>query len=57
MPEILAAAAEAGATHAGFVPVRLPHGVAPLFEQWLEEHFPGSKEKILSRIRDMRGGS
>jgi DNA repair photolyase len=56
MPEILAAAAEAGATHAGFVPVRLPHGVAPLFEQWLDEHFPGSKEKILGRIRDMRGG-
>ena len=56
MPAILAAAAEAGALFAGFVPVRLPYGVAPLFEQWLEEHYPGKKEKILSRIRDLRGG-
>jgi DNA repair photolyase len=56
MPAILAAAGEAGALFAGYVPVRLPYGVAPLFEQWLEEHYPGSKEKILNRIRDMRGG-
>lgn len=56
MPMILAAAADAGARFAGFVPVRLPWGVAPLFEQWLGEHYPGRKEKILSRIRDMRGG-
>ncbi len=29
--------------------------VAPLFEHWLEEHFPDRKEKILGRIRDLRG--
>lgn len=56
MPAILAAAAEAGACHAGYVPIRLPYGVAPLFEQWLTEHYPGRKEKILGRIRDLRGG-
>ena len=56
MPSILAAAGEAGALFAGYVPVRLPHGVSGLFEQWLEEHYPGRKEKILNRIRDMRGG-
>jgi DNA repair photolyase len=36
--------------------VRLPHGVAPLFEKWLETHFPDRKEKILNRIKAMRDG-
>ncbi|HJT15772.1 MAG TPA: radical SAM protein, partial [Thermoanaerobaculia bacterium] len=56
MPAILKAAREAGATSAGFVVLRLPWAVAPLFERWLEERFPDRKEKVLSRIRDMRGG-
>ena len=56
MPAILAAAKEAGAKWAGFVVLRLPWAVAPLFEQWLEEHFPDRKEKVLNRIRDLRGG-
>jgi DNA repair photolyase len=30
--------------------------VAPLFERWLEEHFPDRKEKVLNRMRDLRGG-
>ena len=53
---ILEAVAEAGALGAGYVVIRLPLGVGPIFERWLEEHFPGSKTKILERIRDMRGG-
>jgi DNA repair photolyase len=56
MPRIIAAAAEAGAVSAGFVPVRLPWAVAPLFENWVERHFPDRKEKVLNRIREMRGG-
>src|SRR5262249_52096006 len=56
VPAVVAAAAEAGARHAGFVMLRLPHGVAGLFEQWLAQHFPERKEKVLGRIRDMRGG-
>jgi DNA repair photolyase len=36
--------------------LRLPHAVAPLFEQWLETHFPDRKEKVLNRLRAMRGG-
>lgn len=56
MPAILAAAADAGASIAGFVPVRLPLAVAPLFEEWLGNHFPHRKEKVLNRIRDLRGG-
>jgi DNA repair photolyase len=56
MPKILAAARDAGATMAGFVVLRLPWAVAPLFQQWLEEHYPERKEKVLNRIKDLRGG-
>jgi DNA repair photolyase len=56
MPAILKAAADAGATSAGFTVLRLPHAVAPLFEKWLETHFPDRKEKVLNRIRALRGG-
>ena len=56
MPAILKAARDAGARSAGFVILRLPWAVAPLFERWLEEHFPDRKEKVLNRIRDLRGG-
>ncbi|MBI4482154.1 MAG: PA0069 family radical SAM protein [Acidobacteria bacterium] len=56
LPSILEASARAGARFAGYVPLRLPHGVGPLFERWLEQHVPAKKEKILNRIRAMRGG-
>jgi DNA repair photolyase len=56
MPKILAAVKEAGAQWAGFVVLRLPWAVAPLFERWLEEHFPDRKEKVLNRMRELRGG-
>lgn len=56
MPALCAAAVEAGARDIGFIPLRLPLVVAPLFEEWLDRHFPGSKEKVLNRIRSIRGG-
>src|SRR5262249_38290111 len=56
LPALLAAAAEAGARYAGYVLLRLPHGVADLFTAWLERHFPDRKERVLGRLRDMRGG-
>jgi DNA repair photolyase len=56
VPKILEACAKAGAQFAGYTIVRLPWAVAPLFEHWLEEHFPDRKEKVLGRIRDIRGG-
>jgi len=56
MPAILQAAADAGATAAGYTLVRLPYGVAPLFENWLATHFPDRKEKVLNRVRAIRGG-
>jgi DNA repair photolyase len=55
VPKILDACAKAGAQFAGYTIVRLPWAVAPLFEHWLEEHFPDRKDKVLGRIRDMRG--
>lgn len=56
LPAILAAAAEAGATYAGMQVLRLPLGVASLFESWLEQHLPERRERVLGRIRSMRGG-
>jgi len=56
MPAILEAAAEAGACFAFYTVVRLPYGVKDLFSEWLEENVPGQREKVLGRIRDLRGG-
>ncbi len=53
---LIQAVAKAGAKYAGHTVLRLPWAVAPLFERWLEEHYPDRKEKILNRIRDIRGG-
>lgn len=55
-PAIAQAAARAGATFGGYVPLRLPHAVKSLFESWLEQHYPEKKEKVLNRIRAVRGG-
>ncbi|HEY7166007.1 MAG TPA: PA0069 family radical SAM protein [Candidatus Binatia bacterium] len=55
-PAIAQAAAEAGASFAGYVALRLPYQVKSLFEEWLEQHFPDRKEKVLNRIRSIRGG-
>lgn len=56
MPAILKSAAAAGARFAAKTPLRLPHAVGPLFENWLESHYPDRKNKILNRIRAIRGG-
>lgn len=53
---ILEAAAEAGASGAGYTLLRLPWGVKELFCDWLEQHYPDRKGKILSRILDIREG-
>jgi len=57
IPAILAAARRAGAIHAGYALLRLPHGVKEIFSDWLAENLPDARERILSRIRDVRGGS
>jgi DNA repair photolyase len=56
MPSILAQAAQAGARTCGFVPLRLPGAVATIFQTWLERHFPDRRDKVLNRIRSIRGG-
>ncbi len=57
LPAILAAAAEAGATRAGYIVLRLPHAVKEIFQQWLADHAPGKSARVLDRIRQMRGGA
>ncbi len=56
MVSLVQAAVSAGARFASHVVLRLPHAVAPLFEQWLDHHFPNRKEKVLNRLRAVRGG-
>jgi DNA repair photolyase len=55
-PAIGVAAARAGASFSGYVALRLPFAVKELFEQWLERHYPGKKNKILNRVREIRRG-
>ncbi len=49
-------AAEAGARRAGYVLLRLPHGVKDLFREWLVEHYPDRAEHVMSLINQMHGG-
>ena len=56
IPAILQAARDAGARSAGYITLRLPFAVKELFERWAERHFPDRKDKILNRVRELRGG-
>jgi DNA repair photolyase len=56
LEQILKAAADAGATSAFSVVLRLPWEVNPLFQQWLEQHFPERAGRVMARVREMRGG-
>jgi DNA repair photolyase len=57
IPAILRAARQAGARSAGYTLLRLPYGVKEIFSEWLTVHLPEARERILGRIRDVRGGS
>ncbi len=56
MESILTAAAEAGATQAGYTLVRLPLEIKDLFREWLEANEPDRGKHVMSLIRSMRGG-
>jgi DNA repair photolyase len=56
LERILDAAAAAGASRAFSVLLRLPWEVSPLFQQWLEQHFPERAARVMARVREMRGG-
>jgi DNA repair photolyase len=56
LPAILSAVKEAGARGAGFVLLRLPFAVAPIFTAWLKEHRPLAADRVEGLLRGMRGG-
>ncbi|MBC8055520.1 MAG: PA0069 family radical SAM protein [Rhizobiales bacterium] len=56
LERVLEAAADAGATSAFSVVLRLPWEVNPLFQQWLDQHFPERAARVMARVREMRGG-
>ncbi|BBF70313.1 PA0069 family radical SAM protein [Sphingomonas bisphenolicum] len=53
---LVARVAQAGAREVSYIPVRLPHEVAPLFRAWLDAHYPDRAAKVMAIIRDLRGG-
>ncbi len=56
IPNLVGAASEAGAQFAGYGLVHLPYGLKELFADWTKATFPERADKILNRIREMRGG-
>jgi DNA repair photolyase len=56
LESVLEAARAAGAQSAGYVLLRLPHEVAPLFRDWLQAHVPDRAAHVMSAIRQQRGG-
>lgn len=56
MERIVAKAARLGVNSAGWIPLRLPHEVAPLFREWLAVHFPERGDKVMAIVRSIRGG-
>jgi DNA repair photolyase len=56
LERVLEACAEAGATSASYIVLRLPWEVAPLFKDWLAAHFPQRADRVMARVHEMRGG-
>ncbi|KPP96562.1 PA0069 family radical SAM protein [Erythrobacter sp. HL-111] len=56
MEGIVAEAGRLGVQSAGWIPLRLPHEVAPLFREWLDVHFPERAGKVMGIVRSIRGG-
>lgn len=54
--DILEKAATAGAIYAGYTIIRLPYKVKDLFSEWLGQHYPGRKKKVLRKILNIRDG-
>ncbi len=56
IPALVQAAKDAGAKFVGYSIVHLPYGVKDIFASWIEQHYPERADKVLNRIREMRGG-
>ncbi len=41
---------------AGWIPLRLPHEVAPLFREWLDVYYPDRAKKVMGIVRSIRNG-
>jgi DNA repair photolyase len=57
LEQVLQACAQAGASSASYIVLRLPWEVAPLFRAWLQAHYPQRAARVMSRVREMRGGA
>jgi len=57
LERVMEACAQAGATSASYIVLRLPWEVAPLFKAWLAAHYPERAERVMNRVREMRGGA
>ncbi|NDV01131.1 PA0069 family radical SAM protein [Pseudoroseicyclus tamaricis] len=53
---LIAAGAEAGAVAASYIVLRLPLEVAPLFRDWLTEHYPDRAARVMGRVQELHGG-
>jgi DNA repair photolyase len=56
LERVLAAAHDAGAVGANYVVLRLPWEVDPLFQQWMQAHFPERAQRVMNRVRELHGG-
>jgi DNA repair photolyase len=56
VPQILKRASEAGAKWVAHTILRLPYAVAPIFQDWIEKNFPEKANRVMTRIRMIRGG-
>jgi DNA repair photolyase len=56
IPALVKASVDAGAKFVGYSIVHLPYGVKDIFAAWIRQHYPERAEKVLNRIRAMRGG-
>ncbi len=56
IPRILSRAKEEGASFAGYIMLRLPHGVKELFTEWIRNYYPLRASKVINRIRQVHDG-
>lgn len=57
LEEIVEQVAHAGARSAAFVVLRLPHEVGPLWEEWLQTHYPDRAARVMATVRELHGGA
>ena len=57
LEDIVEQVAAAGARSASYVTLRLPHELGPLWEEWLQRHYPERAERVMSALKEMHGGA